>query len=81
MAPIVLTRECFVFPLFLKTFPQLFAYFLFLRPQRESRTILLNLHFYVVGTGDLFFLRLPFSYSHIYFKDTGYKKFTILLLR
>ena len=60
----------------------LFAYLLFLSPQKENCTSLLSLHLDVVGTGDLFFfLRLPFSYSHIYFKDTGYKKFRILLLR
>ena len=29
----------------------------------------------------LIFLRLAFSYSDIFFKDTGYKKFRILLLR
>ena len=50
---VLLTCECFVFPVFLKTLPHLFAYMLFLRPQKENCRSLLSLHFDVVGTGDL----------------------------
>ena len=45
--------------MFLKTFPHLFVYLLFLRPQKENHTSLLSLHFEVVGTGDLFFYVCP----------------------
>ena len=74
-------RECFVFPLFLKTFPHLLVYLLFLRPQKENRTSLLSLHFDVVGTGDLFFYVCPLVTRTFISKILGIKKFRILLLR
>ena len=66
-------RECFVFPLFLKTFPHLLVYLLFLRPQKENRTSLLSLHFDVVGTGDLFFYAWPLVTRIFFSKILGTK--------
>ena len=62
---------------FLKTFPHLFAYLLFLHSEKENRTSLSGLHFDVVGTGDLFFYVSPLV-THIFIskilgvKSSGY---------